>query len=689
MFSIINFKKITDFYGVKEHLRLNNLRKHPLFFLGLGIRILFILSISPYIHNIWFLPFIRNSITDLSLDPWTSFVRSGGDQLSFPYGIVMYFSYKIPAAVGYYLDTLWNSDIFLRLSFGVSSLFFDLGTLIGIAFISKKYSIKTLLLFYWCSPVVIYILYWHGQLDIVPIFLLIICIALMHIEKPIGSGIFMGLAILAKSSMLISLPFLIIYYLRNKRITNQLPLNLIPLGFLLLINSFIYFKSYGFNEMVIQSPESSKLLFLDIGYGGELKLFLLPLIFILILYTFWRLERITLDLLCISIGIGFFSILILLPPSPGWFLWIVPFLTLYQIRTEENYSFSSLPFYIFFIAYYILYASGASINYLDIDLNQPNFKYFSFQKDIFKSLIFTGLQTSSLLLSLKMYQFGIWRNNYYAGIRGKLAIGFVGNKNQIIQDIINSLKKILVNEWIVNLSTENYRKFNSQDPMNKILKINDQKIFNLINFSKDFFNIINKRNIENASNNFNDINILNGRYLENNNIVFVSGFNSLDIKRIRDRLNLKISLELINPSQNSRILLNQKLKDLSLPHNNEFDLSIFYAKNNGSKYISDKNSYEQLYISMANGFFHEKLVRNLIALSSLRVDVEQSSNLEKVHLVIDGDISSEDILVISKNMIINSEDLIFFGTKWSEGMQGIIELVITIHIADLMHQRSI
>ena len=50
--------------------------------------------------------------------------------------------------------------------------------------------------------------------------------------------------------------------------------------------------------------------------------------------------------------------------------------------------------------------------------------------------------------------------------------------------------------------------------------------------------------------------------IENNNIVFVSGFNSLDIKRIRDRLNLKISLELINPSQNSRILLNQKLKRL-------------------------------------------------------------------------------------------------------------------------------
>ena len=92
---------------------------------------------------------------------------------------------------------------------------------------------------------------------------------------------------------------------------------------------------------------------------------------------------------------------------------------------------------------------------------------------------------------------------------------------------------------------------------------------------------------------------------------------------------------------------------------------------------------------MANGFFHEKLTRNLIALSSLRVDVEQSENLEKVNLIIDGTISKEDISVISKNMIINSEDLLFDGSKWSDGMLGIIELIITIHIADLLHQRTI
>ena len=59
-----------------------------------------------------------------------------------------------------------------------------------------------------------------------------------------------------------------------------------------------------------------------------------------------------------------------------------------------------------------------------------------------------------------------------------------------------------------------------------------------------------------------------------------------------------------------------------------------------------------------------------------------------VYLAIDGEISREDISVISKNMIINVEDLIFFESQFSKGMKGIIELIITIHIADLLHQRS-
>lgn len=683
--SFINLKKITDSFGVSEQRNIKQLNKDYLFKIGLFIRLILIFSTTPLIHKIWFLPFLEGSIFDIRIDPWSSYLFQGGDDLAFPYGYVMYFFYKILTSIGHSIDIYIGTSFFNKVGFGLSSLLFDLGTLYGIAFIAKKYSIKALLLFYWCSPIVIYIIYWHGQLDILPIFLLIWCITLMHIEKPIGSGILLGLAISTKYSMLIALPFIFIYYLRNKRLINQLYLNLIPLGIILILNFVLYFDKQGFVQMVLQSPETNKLFFVNIPYGLDLKLYLLPTVFLVLLYLFWRLEKINLDLLFVSIGIGFFSILILLPPSPGWFLWIIPFLTFYQIRSRGDYVLTAIPFYVFFITYNLLYSSGAYINFLNINLNLPLIDFVPNNNNNLRSIIFTGLQASSLLVSLKMYQFGIWRNNYYSSLRGKLAVGIQGNNRNTIQNVVDNLPNILVNERLINLCTENYRKWKENDPMQKILTENDLLSFNLINYSKDFFNIINRRNLLNVSKKISYLKNSKNRDYKNSNIVFLSGYHCLDIKRIRDRTSLKIFFDTFKKEEYSNLVKNNLLKKKF--EKSFYDLSFFLVEaNNKSNFM--KSKYSQLNISMANGFFHEKLLRNLIALSSLKIDLQQSDDLEKVNLSISGDISSEDILLISKNMIVNSEDLIYYNSKWSDGLQGIIELILIIHLADLLHQRS-
>ena len=41
-----------------------------------------------------------------------------------------------------------------------------------------------------------------------------------------------------------------------------------------------------------------------------------------------------------------------------------------------------------------------------------------------------------------MYQFGIWRNNYYSGLRGKLAIGITGNDQKKVQNLVKTLKNL-------------------------------------------------------------------------------------------------------------------------------------------------------------------------------------------------------------------------------------------------------
>ena len=118
--------------------------------------------------------------------------------------------------------------------------------------------------------------------------------------------------------------------------------------------------------MVLKNSETEKLFSVFISYGYDLKLFLLPTVYFLSLYLVWRLERINLDLFLISIGLGFFSLLLFLPPSPGWFAWIMPFLVYYQLRSKDHYLLSTLPFFFIYLTYNLLYSTGADITFFNI-----------------------------------------------------------------------------------------------------------------------------------------------------------------------------------------------------------------------------------------------------------------------------------------------------------------------------------
>ena len=62
---------------------------HPAFFLGLIIKVALIVYVRPTAAEVWYLPFIAESLNQLSLDPWRVFIDSGGRAEAFPYGYAM------------------------------------------------------------------------------------------------------------------------------------------------------------------------------------------------------------------------------------------------------------------------------------------------------------------------------------------------------------------------------------------------------------------------------------------------------------------------------------------------------------------------------------------------------------------------------------------------------------------------
>ena len=82
--------------------------------------------------------------------------------------------------------------------------------------------------------------------------------------------------------------------------------------------------------MVIGTREVEKIYWMTIQMGKENLIYLTILVYLLLLYFFFRIRRINFDLLFAAMGVAFSIIILMTPSSPGWYLWVVPMLMLHQ-----------------------------------------------------------------------------------------------------------------------------------------------------------------------------------------------------------------------------------------------------------------------------------------------------------------------------------------------------------------------
>ena len=693
------YKKITSIVSsnIREKQLLNEVHKSKLFKFGLVIRLLLIIFCIPHIQKIWFLEFINNSLESLSFNPWQAHLNAGGDIKAFPYGYIMYLFYLPLTTLGWLFDKLLNLEYFSRFGFAITTLIFDYGILMGIIRLLKNYSSKLILLAYWCSPVIFYIFYWHGQIDALPVFFLIYGLSLLQKEKTNLAGIFLGLAISSKFSMLAAIPFIFIYLIRNKRLKNKLNILFASIFITYFFSILPFIKSSSFQSMVLKNSETEKLFSVFISYGYDLNLFLLPTVYFLSLYLVWRLERINLDLFLISIGLGFFSVLLFLPPSPGWFAWIMPFLVYYQLRSKDQYLISTLPFFLIYLTYNLLYSTGADITFFNIPTDLPLEKLFGLNNSRLKSILFTGLQATGLIVCTRMYLFGIVRNNYYRGFGDKLAIGISGFIPDYINDILKSFENLFGPRSISFLEVSDYKRSDNNNHLQASKSFLNPNSYNLSRLTKDLYLLADGKSIcQNIDN--------SRRKIDSHDFIFINGIHSLTVKRLRQRLDLKIFFEIDQElhdyffKKNNHSIYSFKSKSEKKEFNNYQESQFKYS--DLSFKISPVNSNLlkrkeeivipklKLFVKMANGFFHEELIRSLISLCGMYVDVEQTSFSDDVYLCIEGEATKEDIAQIANILIPNLEDLLICNPSWENGYRGLIQLIILVHISNLLYRSS-
>lgn len=649
------YKKLLNFSErnlIKKRFlnEIDNLHKEKFFILGLTIKVILIIFSSPIIHNL-FIPFIRNSILNFSFDPWSSFVYVGGDINSFPYGLMMLLGYLPLSKLGNFLDLNILDLNLMEFGFRFSSLIFDYSLLI-VLFKLLKYESKKLLIFcYWLSPVVIYITYLHGQLDILPITLLMSSILAITQQRFKLSGLLIALAISSKLSMIIALPFILIF-INNRNGFNKEIRHFI-FSFLLFSFLFIglYFSSNGYFLMVFQSREFSRLYSVFVLYGQDLKLYIVPVIYFLSLYLIWRLKRINQDLFIIGTGLGFFSILIFLPPAPAWSIWLIPFLVYYQIKSKRDLLSISLIYNLLIVLNII--ANDKLMNFSSIN-----------NSDIFlENLFFTAQQGFSFLLAARIYIYGLSKNNFYSLSNKPLIISIKGNADNFIKSFRKDLE-VLINPR--NLNFINISDFISQgkytEPNNRkdILK-KDNKIFK---YYEDYLS--------------RGLNRLN-KFIEKNEKDYLFINNDLNFENIffNRKVNLFINVNVRN-KKSQKEFFDAESKD-------RFDLNFEYQVVN-EDYLDNPNYAMTLYLPL--GVLHVELLKLLITVSSLHVDSDISEDKNWVKMRIEGHPSSEDISLIARNLVKEIDDYPLDINSFSEGYQGIMQILLLARISYFLKMKS-
>ena len=672
---------------------LNINKKNFIFNLILLIKIFAVIFLVPSIQEQWFINFISDSINNPSLDPWSNYLANNGDPLGFPYGPIMIIIFLPLSLIFKILGTPFNiEDYSLGIGFRITILLFDL---IGFLVLSKLLvnKKKEIIFFYWFSPLIFYVSFIFGQLDIIPTTILLAAYLFLNKNNFKLSGLFFGLAISTKLSVALIIPFPIIYLLQNKRLISGFKPFIKSLSFILALFVVTPIFSSGYREMVLGTPQKASLLWLNLPLGIDTKIFILPITFLIIIYSMWRIKRSNFTLLLSVTGLAFLFSTLMMPPSPGWYLWALPFLIIYQIRTDLNGKllitlFTILPILIIF----------PNNLFSSLTFIQKKFEYnTTYISTLNQNLIYTFFISLGLIIALRLYRETTQNNDYFKLSRKAVAIGISGGPSSGKNKISNAIREILGNKSSAIIEEKDYMKWNQNSEVFYKRNFLNIQSNDLLRLNSDLNLILNKNILSRKSltNTFNRINYK----LFDKDFIIVNGYhlflpnslnNLFDIKIFLDpeyKLNKNWYLDKekdsnINKFKKGYESIN-KFKSLYSQQKNSSDLIFEFSYINEEilNYKSVKNLPLKMDVYLKDGMYAENLSKALISICGVKLSTDISNTNCSAKLSIEGDIWSEDIKLAASRLVPNLEEIIDSKAKWHSDTLGLMQLIVIMQIS--------
>src|SRR5574343_71841 len=681
------------------------LAKSRLFWAGVIIKLLIAIGFASTYMSDLFAPFSNYFIGSGFEDPYAYFVENGKSN-AFPYPPLMLWLFSLPRAILWPLlpgsveaFTVWDS-----LLYRIPLLVADFVILIVLIRWLKTRT-RQVLIWYWLSPVLIYINYFHGQLDVIPMAFMISSLYLLFKNKWTWAFVFTGLAIASKTNMVLVLPFYGLYLLRTSQV-NVTTIIWSVLGLVvpvILINA-PYFNSAGMWQMVYNNPVQQQIFDLYYQFNQHLKIYFIPAIYFTLILYYYTFKFVNRDQLVLFLAFTFLALTLMIAPMQGWYYWIMPLLVYFVIKQSAREKYMLVLLSVLYFVYFGLIQDSdylVASNFITTD-----FHFEESGKAL--NIAFTLLQTTLLLLAYLVFKNGIGNNIQSKFLSQPYMIGIGGDSASGKSTLSNALSDVFEQHNTSIIRGDDMHKWelgNEKWNVDTHLDPRANKLHEDLEHARELKlgRSIKRRNYDHSTGKF-----TLPKFIKHNKLIVFEGLNSFYLSNQAEVYDLKIFME---PDDKLRTWWKVQRDVAKRGYSPEKVLQQLKSREQDSeKYIKSQASQADilasffplndidpvnqavepeiaLKITLYNDVYPDALLEKLNKVKSLEFQHLYAN--EKQELIFKGLISKEQIEQIADICIPELEDIGIYNTRWKDNFEGLLQLVTTFVIFNRLNNKDI
>lgn len=663
-----------------------------------------------------FIPFLNLYVANPLVSPWESAIEHGLPN-AFPYGPVMFYLMVIPRILlSWVVPSGALSVTWLHLLLARFPLIIADGAILWMLVRCLETDERRARLLWWTSPIVFYITYVHGQLDIIPTAILMASLVLLVQGRYTWSAVVLGLGIGAKSHLFVALPFLVMFTVRKESSWKRGLLFLFITLVVYVACLFPWVLDEGFRKMVFGTEEQGRIFKVGLDYLPTLRVFLAPLAIGLLFLRFAIYRKVNPDTLFMFLGLAYTVLISLLPPAHGYYIWPLPFVIYFFARQID---YSRLPLWAFNVsclAYLIFGLDSTLFDSMKMIFPQVGncgspiliLKRFGADVSLINSFLFTIMQTSILMMALMMYRHGVLSNIIYKPKTQPVIIGIGGDSGSGKHTARDIISDVLGHHNILSVDGDDVHRWERGHEMWKVvshLHPEGNDLYLQMEHAKALGQgkTVKKIKYDHTTGRFTQpVQVPPNRY-----VCFV-GLHPFYLKRMREMIDIKIYMDTddelrrewkTNRDVEKRGYTKEQVVDqikmrendgqrFIIPQKTFADMLVRYYRVQDACLPDERAGKVGISIRLDNSLDLMGLVARLKELAGVFVKLDLEDDLLYQTLIVEGYVTPQQVMEIGKEILPQLNELIATNAVWRGGSDGILQLCFLVLLSDLLLNRS-